>query len=89
MNIGESVLIEEGAVVSAAQIGAYVHIGKNCVIVSGRPCASRRACPARAHVCVCVCVCLRRPLLRLYVCLCVLYHARVRTMVVSHLRVQR
>jgi dynactin-5 len=44
MNIGESVIIEAAAVVSAAQIGSYVHIGKNCVIVSPEtpPWRSRR-----------------------------------------------
>ena len=27
-------LIEEDSIINAAQIGSYVHIGKNCVIVS-------------------------------------------------------
>eukprot|EP00051_Salpingoeca_urceolata_P011468 m.142212 g.142212 ORF g.142212 m.142212 type:complete len:188 (+) comp17134_c1_seq1:230-793(+) len=36
MNIGDFVTIEEGSVVSSAQIGSYVHIGKNCII--GRRC---------------------------------------------------
>ena len=35
LHIGDHVLIEEGSVVNAAQVGSYVHIGKNCVIVSG------------------------------------------------------
>ena len=34
LHIGDHVLIEEDSVVNAAQIGSYVHIGKNCVIVS-------------------------------------------------------
>lgn len=33
MSIGDMVTVEENAVVEAAQIGSYVHIGKNCVIV--------------------------------------------------------
>uniref|UniRef100_A0A4W5JQT2 Dynactin subunit 5 n=1 Tax=Hucho hucho TaxID=62062 RepID=A0A4W5JQT2_9TELE len=35
LHIGDHVFIEEDCVVNAAQIGSYVHIGKNCVIVSG------------------------------------------------------
>ena len=27
-------IIEEDCVINAAQVGSYVHIGKNCVIVS-------------------------------------------------------
>lgn len=34
LHIGDHVIIEEGTVVNAAQVGSYVHIGKNCVIVS-------------------------------------------------------
>jgi dynactin-5 len=34
MSIGEHVVIETGSVVEAAQIGSFVHIGKNCIIVS-------------------------------------------------------
>jgi len=34
LHIGDHVIIEEDCVVNAAQIGSYVHIGKNCVIVS-------------------------------------------------------
>ena len=33
LHIGDHVMIEEGSVVNAAQVGSYVHIGKNCVIV--------------------------------------------------------
>uniref|UniRef100_A0A1A8BMM3 Dynactin subunit 5 n=1 Tax=Nothobranchius kadleci TaxID=1051664 RepID=A0A1A8BMM3_NOTKA len=36
LHIGDHVFIEEDCVVNAAQIGSYVHIGKNCVIVSER-----------------------------------------------------
>lgn len=32
MAIGEHVFIDEDSVVNAAQIGSFVHIGKNCVI---------------------------------------------------------
>jgi len=32
LHIGDHVLIEEDSVVNAAQVGSYVHIGKNCVI---------------------------------------------------------
>lgn len=38
LHIGDHVFIEEDCVVNAAQIGSYVHIGKNCVIVSGINC---------------------------------------------------
>jgi carbonic anhydrase/acetyltransferase-like protein (isoleucine patch superfamily) len=34
LHIGDHVVIEEGTIVNAAQVGSYVHIGKNCVIVS-------------------------------------------------------
>ena len=34
LHIGDHVIIEEDCVVNAAQVGSYVHIGKNCVIVS-------------------------------------------------------
>ncbi|TRY90756.1 hypothetical protein DNTS_004518 [Danionella cerebrum] len=36
LHIGDHVFIEEDCVINAAQIGSYVHIGKNCVI--GRRC---------------------------------------------------
>uniref|UniRef100_A0AC11D095 Dynactin subunit 5 n=1 Tax=Ovis aries TaxID=9940 RepID=A0AC11D095_SHEEP len=32
LHIGDHVFIEEDCVVNAAQIGSYVHVGKNCVI---------------------------------------------------------
>ncbi|CAG5120778.1 unnamed protein product [Candidula unifasciata] len=32
LHIGDHVLIEEDSVVNAAQVGSFVHIGKNCVI---------------------------------------------------------
>ncbi|XP_005096530.1 dynactin subunit 5 [Aplysia californica] len=32
LHIGDHVLIEEDSIVNAAQVGSYVHIGKNCVI---------------------------------------------------------
>lgn len=34
IHIGEHTYIGEGSVVSAAVVGSYVYIGKNCVIVS-------------------------------------------------------
>ena len=34
LHIGDHVFIDEGSIVNAAQVGSYVHIGKNCVIVS-------------------------------------------------------
>ena len=34
LHIGDHVLIEEDSIVNAAQVGSFVHIGKNCVIVS-------------------------------------------------------
>ncbi|XP_053897114.1 dynactin subunit 5 isoform X3 [Malaclemys terrapin pileata] len=37
LHIGDHVFIEEDCVVNAAQIGSYVHIGKNCVIVLQPP----------------------------------------------------
>ena len=33
LHIGDNVIIGEDSVINAAQIGSYVHIGKNCVIV--------------------------------------------------------
>ncbi|XP_044308556.1 dynactin subunit 5 isoform X2 [Varanus komodoensis] len=38
LHIGDHVFIEEDCVVNAAQIGSYVHIGKNCVIVRSPVC---------------------------------------------------
>jgi len=34
LHIGDHVIVEENTIVSAAQVGSYVHVGKNCVIVS-------------------------------------------------------
>ena len=34
LHIGDHVYIDDDTIVNAAQIGSYVHIGKNCVIVS-------------------------------------------------------
>ena len=34
MKLGDHVFVGEGAVIEAAVIGSYVHIGKDCVIVS-------------------------------------------------------
>ena len=34
LHIGDHVVVEENTIVNAAQVGSYVHIGKNCVIVS-------------------------------------------------------
>ena len=34
LHIGDHVIIEEDSIINAAQIGSYVYIGKNCVIVS-------------------------------------------------------
>lgn len=34
LHIGDHVMIEEDCIVNAAQLGSYVYIGKNCVIVS-------------------------------------------------------
>jgi len=34
LHIGDHVIVEENTIVNAAQVGSYVHIGKNCVIVS-------------------------------------------------------
>lgn len=42
LHIGDHVFIEEDCVVNAAQIGSYVHIGKNCVIVSLLTCMNTR-----------------------------------------------
>jgi UDP-3-O-[3-hydroxymyristoyl] glucosamine N-acyltransferase len=33
ITIGDFVIIEANTIVSAAKIGSYVHIGRNCVIV--------------------------------------------------------
>lgn len=37
MKIGDHVFVGEGSVVEAALIGSYVHIAKDCVIVSVSP----------------------------------------------------
>jgi serine acetyltransferase len=37
MKIGDHVFVGEGAVVEAAIVGNYVHIGANCVIVLSPP----------------------------------------------------
>lgn len=42
LHIGDNVLIEEDCVINAAQVGSYVHIGKNCVI--GRRCILKDCC---------------------------------------------
>ena len=34
MTVGDHVVMEAGAVVSASQIGSYVHIGEGAIIVS-------------------------------------------------------
>lgn len=34
LQIGDNVIIEEDSVINASAVGSYVHIGKNCVIVS-------------------------------------------------------
>ncbi|GAB1292648.1 Dynactin subunit 5 [Apodemus speciosus] len=45
LHIGDHVFIEEDCVVNAAQIGSYVHVGKNCVIgFSGRRCVLKDCC---------------------------------------------
>ena len=36
LHIGDHVVVEENTIVNAAQVGSYVHIGKNCVIVSSK-----------------------------------------------------
>lgn len=38
LHIGDHVIVEEDTIVNAAQVGSYVHIGKNCVIVSCNLC---------------------------------------------------
>jgi len=38
LHIGDHVIVEEDTIVNAAQVGSYVHIGKNCVIVSCESC---------------------------------------------------
>ena len=35
LQVGDSVFIGENTIVNAASIGSYVHIGQNCIIVSG------------------------------------------------------
>ncbi|XP_042708961.2 dynactin subunit 5 isoform X1 [Chrysemys picta bellii] len=47
LHIGDHVFIEEDCVVNAAQIGSYVHIGKNCVI--GRRCVLKDCCKILAN----------------------------------------
>ncbi len=42
VHIGDHVFIEEDCVIIAAQIGSYVHIGKNAVI--GRRCLLKDCC---------------------------------------------
>lgn len=34
MHIGEYVIIEQNSIICASKIGNYVHIGKNCIVVS-------------------------------------------------------
>lgn len=34
LQIGDHVIIEEDAVINASAVGSYVHVGKDCVIVS-------------------------------------------------------
>lgn len=34
LQIGDNVIIEEDTIVNASAVGSYVHIGRNCVIVS-------------------------------------------------------
>ena len=34
LHIGDHVFIDEDSIINAAQIGSFVYIGKNCVIVS-------------------------------------------------------
>ena len=38
LHIGDHVFIEEDSIINAAQVGSYVHIGRNCVIVSMLSC---------------------------------------------------
>ncbi|XP_076812948.1 dynactin subunit 5-like [Clavelina lepadiformis] len=40
--VGDHVYIEEDSIVNAAQVGSFVHIGKNCVI--GRRCVLKDCC---------------------------------------------
>ncbi|XP_030840147.1 dynactin subunit 5 [Strongylocentrotus purpuratus] len=42
LHIGDHVFIDEDCIVNAAQVGSYVHIGKNCVI--GRRCVLKDCC---------------------------------------------
>ena len=36
MQIGDNVMIGEDCVVNASNIGAYVYVGRNCIVVSRR-----------------------------------------------------
>jgi dynactin-5 len=47
VHIGDHVYIDSDCVLMGAQIGAYVHIGKNCVI--GRSTIIRDCCEIRAN----------------------------------------
>jgi carbonic anhydrase/acetyltransferase-like protein (isoleucine patch superfamily) len=40
MLVGDGTIIEEGALVGAAAVGSYVHVGKRAIVVSGSPCIS-------------------------------------------------
>ena len=43
LQIGDNVVIEEDSVINASSVGSYVHVGKNCVIVS-RQCPGKSFC---------------------------------------------
>ena len=34
IHIGDHIIVEENSIINAQAIGSYVHIGKNCIIVS-------------------------------------------------------